>query len=255
MNTFGSHILVVDDQKEIRELLSGLLEQHGFRVTQARDGVGLRRSLKRNRFDLVLLDLMLPGEDGFSLCRYIAEQFDLPVIIVSGRKEDFDRVLGLEMGADDYVTKPYKPKELIARIKAVIRRSERLPQCSRQPPGTEEIRFDDWRLDIRERCIVCNAGETHYLSTAEFNVLMTFLAHPHRTLTRDQILDLAYSRAAYVFDRSVDNIVCRLRKKLEADPRKPRRLVTVWGRGYIFHATVERGGADAGGEHRGSNAA
>ena len=193
------------------------------------------RSLERHQIDLVLLDLILPGEDGLSLCRYIREQLDLPVIILSGRDEDFDQVLGLEIGADDYVTKPYKPNDLLARVRAVIRRSESMPPQSRQMGEVEEIRFDGWRLEIRERRLTSDKGVAHFLSTAEFNVLWVFLKHPNVTLSRDRILDLAYSRSAYVFDRSVDNVVCRLRKILEEDRKRAKRIVTVWGQGYIFY--------------------
>ena len=236
----NSHIIVVDDDREIRDEVSAYLEQNGFRISQARDGVGLRRSLTLNNFDLVLLDLILPGEDGLSLCRYIREQFDVPIIILSGRNDEFDQVLGLEVGADDYITKPFKPNDLIARIRAVIRRSERMPLQHRSVAETEEICFDEWRLDVRERRLTSVDGQSHFLSTAQFNVLTTFLQHPNVTLSRNQILDIAYSRSAYVFDRSIDNVVCRLRKILEDDRQRPKRIVTVWGQGYIFYMGSEK---------------
>jgi len=233
------HILVVDDHRDIRDLLAKYLAQHEMRVTVADGGAAMKKALKTSAVDLVVLDVMMPGEDGLSLCRHLRATSALPVILLTARAEDTDRVVGLEIGADDYVTKPFNPRELVARIKAVLRRAQSLPP-ERAPLDAKQIRFDRWILDVNRRELLDEEGVATPLSTADFKLLSAFLNHPRRTLSREQLLDLTSGRSAQVFDRSIDNQVSRLRKKLEADPKKPALIKTVWGGGYVLAAEVER---------------
>lgn len=233
------HILVVDDHRDIRDLLAKYLAQHEMRVTLADGGAAMKKALKTSAVDLVVLDIMMPGEDGLSLCRHLRATTALPVILLTARAEDTDRVVGLEIGADDYVTKPFNPRELVARIKAVLRRARSLPP-ERAPLDARQIRFDRWILDVNRRELLDEEGVATPLSTADYKLLSAFLNHPRRTLSREQLLDLTSGRAAQVFDRSIDNQVSRLRKKLEADPKKPALIKTVWGGGYVLAAEVER---------------
>jgi len=233
------HILVVDDHRDIRDLVGKYLAKHGLRVTVAEGGVAMRRALKASAVDLVVLDIMMPGEDGLSLCRHLRETTQLPVILLTAMAEDTDRVVGLEIGADDYLTKPFNPRELLARIKAVLRRTQSLPP-QRRAAGSERLRFDRWTFDPNRREVIDRDGAAVPLSTAEARLLATFLDHPHMVLSRDQLLDLTQGRAAKVFDRSIDNQVSRLRRKIEADPKAPALIKTVWGGGYSFAAKVER---------------
>ena len=232
------HILVVDDHRDIRDLVGKYLAKHGLRVSTAEGGAAMRRLLKASAVDLVVLDVMMPGEDGLSLCRHLRETTDLPVILLTAMAEETDRVIGLEIGADDYVTKPFNPRELLARIKAVLRRAQSLPPQRRAAPASR-LRFGPWTFDPARRELLDTEGTAVPLSTAEFQLLGAFLAHPNRVLSRDQLLDLTQGRAAKVFDRSIDNQVSRLRRKIEADPKKPVLIKTVWGGGYTLAAEVE----------------
>ena len=234
------HILVVDDHRDIRDLLARYLVKNGLRVTAAESAAAARRVLDEAAIDLVVLDIMMPGEDGLSLCRDLRAAGTLPVILLTAMAEETDRIVGLEIGADDYVTKPFNPRELLARIKAVLRRSEQMPAAARVPAARERLRFDRWVLDAGQRELVGEDGVARPLSNGEFLLLSTFLAHPGRVLSRDQLLDLTRGRAAKVFDRSIDNQVSRLRRKIEADPKNPRLIKTVWGGGYQFAGTVEK---------------
>jgi two-component system OmpR family response regulator len=229
------HILVVDDDREIRDLLNRFLVKHGLRVSTARDGVEMSRILDGAAIDLVVLDLMLPGEDGLSLCRKLRSTTTLPVIMLTAMGEDTDRIVGLEMGADDYLPKPFNPRELLARIKAVLRRVQSLPAAS---PKGDTAKFDGWTLDLGSRRLTSPQGEEVELSTGEYDLLLAFATHPRRVLSRDQLLDLARGRTAAPFDRSVDIQVMRLRRKIEADPKEPRLIKTVRGGGYMFAAEV-----------------
>jgi len=231
------HILVVDDHQEIRDLVARYLEQYEMRVSTARDGQEMKKRLASSAIDLVVLDLMMPGEDGLALCRHLREHSQIPVIMLTAMAEETDRVLGLEMGADDYLTKPFFPRELLARIKAVLRRTEALPP-QRETPVVEQLRFADWRLDVARRELVGLDEVAVPLSTAEFKLLSTFLAHPRRVLSREQLLDLTRGRQADVFDRSIDNQVSRLRRKIEQDPSNPVLIKTVWGGGYMLSVEV-----------------
>ena len=234
MNT-SPHILIVDDHREIRELVSRALIKEGFRVSTAADGRALRRMVVDNRIDLVLLDLMLPGEDGLSLCRFLRAETALPIIMITAKGEEIDRVIGLEMGADDYLPKPFGSRELIARIRAVLRRCGPAPLPER-PKG---YRFAMWRLDVDARELIGNDGVAIPLSTGEFDLLTTFLERPRHVLSREQLLDLTRGREAAAFDRSIDTQVSRLRKKVESDPSDPKIIKTVWGGGYVLTTHVE----------------
>ena len=237
MNQGSPHILVVDDHSEIRDLLKRFLEQHGMRVSCARDGKEMKRLLEEREFDLLVLDLMMPGEDGLTLCRELRVKSNLPIIMLTAMGEETDRIIGLEMGADDYLAKPFNPRELLARIKAVMRRT----QAETQPAAetlTRDLRFDRWLLDVNRRELVDEEGVGMSLSTAEFDLLKVFLERPQRVLSRDQLLDLARGREAVAFDRAIDTLVSRLRRKLERDPKNPELIKTIWGGGYLFAADV-----------------
>jgi len=233
------HILVVDDHRDIRDLLAKYLVKHGLRVTVADGGGALRRALHASAIDLVVLDIMMPGEDGLSLCRFLRETTDIPVILLTAMAEETDRVVGLEIGADDYLTKPFNPRELLARIKAVLRRAQSLPR-QRDAVIGNRISFDRWRLDVDQRELVGDDDVVTPLSNGEFLLLSAFLARPDMVLSRDQLLDLTRGRAANAFDRSIDNQVSRLRRKVETDPKNPTLIKTVWGGGYRFTAAVRR---------------
>ncbi|WP_340117464.1 response regulator [Pelagibius sp. 7325] len=231
------HIAIVDDHKDIRELVARYLGEHGYRVSVAESAVALRRLLQRSAPDLIVLDIMMPGEDGLSVCRDLRTTGNLPIILLTAVAEDTDRIIGLEMGADDYVTKPFNPRELLARVKAVLRRVQSLPPRQSLPPG-KAIRFDRWTLEVGRRELVSADGVAVPLSTAEFRLLSALLDHPGMVLTRDQLLDLTVGRAADVYDRSIDNQVSRLRRKIELDPKNPLLIKTHWGGGYSFAAEV-----------------
>lgn len=237
MNQGSTHILVVDDHSEIRDLLKRFLEQHGLRVSCARDGKEMKRLLEEREFDLLVLDLMMPGEDGLTLCRELRVKSNMPIIMLTAMGEETDRIIGLEMGADDYLAKPFNPRELLARIKAVMRRTQADTQPSPEAL-TRDLRFDRWLLDINRRELVDEDGVGLSLSTAEFDLLKVFLERPQRVLSRDQLLDLARGREAVAFDRAIDTLVSRLRRKLERDPKNPELIKTIWGGGYMFSADV-----------------
>ena len=234
-----SHILVVDDHRDIREPLGAYLEKNGYRVSMAADAQAARRLIDSAAIDLVVLDIMMPGEDGLSLCRYLRETSQISVILLTARADETDRIVGLEMGADDYVTKPFSPRELLARIKSVLRRIHSLPP-QRQPVDAAQVQFEGWTLDLARRQIIDAENIAIPLSAAEFALLDAFLRHPRMVLSRDQLLDLTQGREANVFDRSIDNQVSRLRKKIEVDPKNPALITTVRGGGYMFTSSVER---------------
>ncbi len=239
MTPEDQHILVVDDHRDIRESLAQFLRKNGRRATAVEGAEAARKTIKEHRIDLVILDIMMPGEDGLSLCRHIRETNHIPVILLSARGEELDRIIGLEVGADDYVVKPFNPRELLARIDAVLRRTHALPPEAQSQSG-EMLRFDRWTLKVAERELVDDDGNAHELSTGEYRLLLTFLQRPKIVLTRDQLLDLAFDRGSDVFDRAVDTQVSRLRRKIEADARLPKLIKTVWGGGYVFTVPVEK---------------
>ena len=233
------HILVVDDQRDIREPLARYLENHGLRVSLAPGAGEAREFLRRSAVDLVILDIMMPGEDGLSLCRHLRESANMPVILLTAMAEDADRIVGLEVGADDYVVKPFNPRELLARVKAVLRRATSLPHA-KQASTDQRLSFDRWTFDLGRREIIGADGVSVPLSTAEFRLLSALVQRPRMVLTRDQLLDLTSGREAQPFDRSIDNQISRLRRKIERDPRSPELIKTAWGDGYTFVAEVAR---------------
>ncbi|WP_260294858.1 response regulator [Sedimenticola hydrogenitrophicus] len=238
------HILVVDDDPEIRQLLQAYLEQNGYRVTAVGEGKAMNRVLEEQRIDLVVLDLMLPGADGLELCRNLRVKSRVPIIMLTARGDEMDRILGLEMGADDYLPKPFNPRELLARIKVVLRRSAALPYDQPESP-VRAIRFANWTLDPVARHLESSSGAVVPLSGAEYRLLKVFLEHPNRVLNRDQLLDLTQGRDADPFDRSIDVLVSRLRRRLEDDPKDPGIIKTVRGEGYVFAVQVNHRGNTA----------
>jgi two-component system, OmpR family, response regulator len=230
-------LLVVDDDREIRNLLAGFLTKHGFRVLTAGDGKEMRQVLDDCRTDLVVLDLMLPGEDGLVLCRELRARSELPVIMLTAMAEEIDRIVGLEIGADDYLSKPFSPRELLARIKAVLRRAHgESPALDAESAGI--LRFAGWGLDQVGRRVTSPDGREVELTAGEFDLLAAFAARPGRVLSREQLLDLARGREAKAFDRSIDSLISRLRRKLELDATRPTLIKTVRSGGYVFTATV-----------------
>jgi two-component system phosphate regulon response regulator OmpR len=229
-------VLVVDDEAEIREMLSEYLNSHGFEVMAADSGKSMRELLAKQVPDVVLLDVNLPGEDGLTLARYIRERFDLPIIMVTAADEVVDRVVGLEVGADDYLTKPFDPRELRARIKSVLRRYQRVAPATRvtQESTGRRIAFGRCTLDLDTRQLLDADNREIPLTSMEFDLLKVFAERPNRVLTRDQILNITRNRDWDPFDRSIDIRIARLRKKIEADPDKPGTLKTVRGSGYVF---------------------
>lgn len=233
------HLLLVDDERSIREPLAQYLTKQGFRVTQAGDAEGARARMAAYAIDLVILDIMMPGEDGLSLCRHIRATSETPVILLTARSEETDRIVGLEMGADDYVVKPFSPRELSARIKVILRRVSS-GVAKQHAPESGSFAFAGWVLKTGERVLVDRDGVSVPLSTGEYNLLHALVTRPRAVLTRDQLLDLTQGREAAAFDRAIDNQVSRLRKKIETDPKNPVLIKTVWGGGYTLAAEVTR---------------
>jgi two-component system OmpR family response regulator len=232
------HILIVDDDREIRTLLADYLHKQGYRVSAVADGRALWSTLDSARVDLIILDVMLPGDDGFVLCRNLQARGNWPVIMLTAKGEDTDRIVGLELGADDYLPKPFNPRELLARIKSVLRRHRAVPDnLQAQPAGA--LRFAGWTLDLTARNLVSPQQVVVPLSGAEFRLLRVFVTYPNRVLSRDQLMDLTVGREADPFDRSVDVQVSRLRQRLGDDAREPIIIKTVRGEGYVLAASVE----------------
>jgi two-component system OmpR family response regulator len=233
-------ILIVDDDSDIRTLLAAFLVSHGFSVTTARDGVEMQICLEEGDHDLAILDLMLPGQDGLDLCRQLRRHSTMPVIMLTARTEETDRIVGLEIGADDYVTKPFNPRELLARIRAVLRRTGAGPGVAGGPAPVRSYRFEGWALSLERRELTNPAGIMVDLSTGEFDLLLAFLEAPNRVLTREQLLDAARSQPDTVFDRAIDVQVSRLRKKIEPAEAGAPIIRTVRGAGYLFVPRVSR---------------
>ncbi len=237
--TSARHIAVVDDDREIRSLLTQFLEKHGFRVSAVGDGRSLRRLLASQRIDLVVLDVMLPGgEDGLTLCRQISATGQLPIIMLTGKSDEVDRIIGLEIGADDYLAKPFNPRELLARVRNVLRRWDFAP---RKPDIREasRYRFANWTLDAPARELIDEDGSRHPLTGAEFRLLLAFVSHPNRVLSRHQLIELTSTRRSELFDRSIDVRVSRLRQLLRDNLGAPRIIKTVYGDGYVLGTTVD----------------
>lgn len=231
------HILIVDDDRDIRDLLSEYLQKQGYRTTVAADGRTMRAVLARQEPTLIVLDLMLPGEDGLTLCREVRAHSDVPIIMLTARGEEVDRIVGLEMGADDYLSKPFSPRELVARIKSILRRTRALPS-NLKPDHIRTMHFTGWTLDVVTRNLISPEGVTIALSGTDFKLLRIFLDHPNRVLTRDQLIDMTQSRDAGPFDRSIDLQVSRLRRRLNDNPKDPTIIKTSRGEGYVLASEV-----------------
>ena len=231
-------LLLVDDEATLREPLAEYLSRQGFDVADAASAALARSHLRDTEPDLVLLDIMMPGEDGLSLCRHLVEARDIPVILLTAKGEATDRIVGLEIGADDYVVKPFEPRELVARIRSVLRRASRsITQVADQE---EILEFEGWQLDPLKRRLTDPEGAVVSISTSEFRLLMALLDHPRQVMDRDRLLDIVQGREAHLFDRAIDNQVSRLRRKIEVDSRNPLLIQTVWGGGYQMAADVRR---------------
>jgi two-component system OmpR family response regulator len=238
----ADHILLVDDDRDIRDLLSAYLVKNGLRVTAVPTGRHMRIALEQSGpFDLVILDLMLPGEDGLALCRDLraGRHKALPILMLTARGDEADRILGLEMGADDYLAKPFAARELLARLRAVLRRTRMLPPNMRSNDEARWLAFGDWRLDTVDRHLLDAEDVVVPLSGAEYRLLRVFLDHPQRVLNRDQLLTITQGREAELFERSIDLMVSRLRRCLRDDAREPRYIKTVRSEGYVFSTQVE----------------
>ncbi|WPC72857.1 response regulator [Vibrio porteresiae] len=232
-------ILVVDDHKDIRDLLQRFLQQHGLRVMTAADGNEMYKHLNAQRFDLIILDLMLPGKDGITLCRELRAENNIPIIMLTALGEEVDRIVGLEVGADDYLAKPFNPRELLARIKSVLRRHFAIPNVEEQTSGTpKNYLFNQWLLNTTTRELRNPQQALIPLTSTEFTMLLAFLCHPNVVLSREDLLKLVQGRGADVYDRSIDTLISRLRKKIETDPKQPKLIKTIWGGGYQFSCEV-----------------
>ncbi|HWA23081.1 MAG TPA: response regulator [Caulobacterales bacterium] len=234
------NILIVDDDPELRRLIGEFLGKHGFDVALAPDAKGMDAVLDRQRVDLIVLDLMMPGEDGLSVCRRISASRRIPVVMLSAASEETDRIVGLEVGADDYVRKPCSPRELLARIRAVLRRAADRNDAPELSGDHDIYEFADWRLDMMRRELRSPDGVLVNLSSGEFALLRAFLEHPQRVLTRDQLLDYARGRDAFAYDRAIDVQVSRLRRKLESASSETELIKTVRNEGYVFASPVRR---------------
>lgn len=234
MNEHSIHLLIVDDDPDIRDLLAHYLQSYGMQCLCVGNGQAMRDALAHNSFDLIILDLMLPGEDGLSLCRHVRSVGDTPIIMLTARGESADRVVGLELGADDYVVKPFDPRELVARIHTILRRA----RGSSTPSEQDTVQFSGWRLSHLKREITTPAQLVVPLSNAEYRLLCAFLERPQRILSREQLMDAARGRTVEAFDRSIDLLVSRLRQKLGDDPKQPQLLKTVRGEGYLLDSKV-----------------
>jgi len=228
----GTRILVVDDDADLRWMVEKYLSKHEFVVTLAEDGVQMREVLENQEFDLAILDINLPGEDGLSLARYLRSNYQIGIIMLSAAAEVFDRIVGLEMGADDYVTKPFEPRELLARVKSVLRRVQGMLEREAEPDS--RVRFGGYTLDLEAHQLLDQNDESISLTSMEFDLLKAFAENPNKVLDRDQLLSLSHNRDWDPFDRSIDIRITRLRRKIEVEPSKPQIIKTVRGAGYIF---------------------
>lgn len=235
----ANKILIVDDDREIRTLLADYLDSNGYSTVTAADGNAMATALEANKIDLIVLDLNMPGDDGLTLCRNLRAKSAMPVIMLTARSEPLDRIIGLEMGADDYLSKPFEPRELLARIRSVLRRAHS-PAHNGTNDTVQRLKFGDWTLDITARHLISPQGLVVALSGAEFRMLEIFLEHPNRVLNRDQLLNIMHGRDADPFDRSIDIQISRLRQKLGEDARSPQVIKTVRNGGYVLSVNVTR---------------
>lgn len=233
------HVLIVDDDQRIRTMLARYLGDNGLRVSQAANGRQMFDACANGRIDVIILDIMMPGEDGLSLCRRMRAQSPVPIILLTAVNGDADRVIGLEIGADDYICKPFNPRELLARVRAVVRRLNANSTHAEHPASTC-YQFEGWVLHSIRRTLTSPANVLTELTSGEFDLLLAFLEHPQRPLTRDQLLDLAHGRSSDIYSRSIDVQISRLRRKIEPDPQAPTFIKTVRNEGYVFTPTVSR---------------
>lgn len=240
MNSNAQHILIVDDDLDIRQLISRFLEQHEFRTRTAKNGDEMHALLEKNQFDLIILDVMMPGQDGLSLCQTLRKTSSIPIIMLTAVTEDVDRILGLEMGADDYLSKPFNPRELLARIKAILRRTQHGESAGQPAVEERTYHFGQWILNKTKRQLTTLDNVEITLSSGEYNLLLVFLERPQQVLSRDLLLDITKNREAGPYDRSIDIQISRLRHKLEEDPKNPQLIKTVRGGGYVLSETVSR---------------
>jgi two-component system phosphate regulon response regulator OmpR len=227
-------VLIVDDDREVREMLAEYLASHGFEAATAESGTAMRAELARGAPDVVLLDVRLPGEDGLTLARFLRERYDVGIIMVTGAGEVVDRIVGLEMGADDYVAKPFDLRELLARVKSVVRRIQAAPRAAAAPPAPERATIGRCALDLRSRQLFGPDGAEIPITAMEFDLLKAFVDHPNQVLSRDRLLTLTRNREWEPFDRSIDIRITRVRRKIEEDPDSPKAIRTVRGAGYMF---------------------
>ena len=232
--THSLNILIVDDDEEIRTLLADFLGQHHMQISLAEDGDAMKACLQQQKFDLMILDVMLPGEDGLTLCRKVRAHSNMPIIMLTAMGEDTDRIIGLEIGADDYIAKPFNPRELLARIKAILRRT-----TDEEPKRQQSVvKFSNWTFDLDGRRLISPDDLEVTLSAGEYDLLVVFVKQPKVVLSRDQLLDLTKNRSAGPFDRSIDVQISRIRQKIETQPKNPQLIKTVRGGGYVFTSDV-----------------
>jgi two-component system OmpR family response regulator len=234
-----ARLLIVDDDREIRDLVSRFLTKHGYKVAAARDSEAMEEILAGGRIDLLILDLMLPGKSGLEICRDLRARSSIPILVLTAMGDQTDRIVGLEMGADDYLAKPFSPRELLARIRAILRRVSTPAAPGRVVATAKLLRFAGWKLDLGRRRLEAPDGVIVDLTTGEYELLIAFAEHPQRVMNRNQLLDLARGRDAAPFDRSIDVQVSRIRRKIESDPKVPSMIITVRGDGYMFTPDVE----------------
>jgi two-component system OmpR family response regulator len=232
------HILIVDDDRQIRQRLAKFLREHGLSVSEAGNGREMTSLLQRGQIDLVVLDIMMPGDDGLTLCRQLRAETMMPIILLTALSADTDRIVGLELGADDYVTKPFNPRELLARIRALIRRASAAPVIGSTRPRAPIYRFAGWSLDVNRRVLVSPTEVLVVLTSTEFDLLVAFAENAQRAISRDQLLEYLHGRVANQFDRSIDVHISRLRRKVESDPQNPALIKTIRHEGYFFTPAV-----------------
>lgn len=237
MTTLNKHILIVDDEREITAPLATYLNKHGYKTSIAYNGHDMDKVLRRENIDLIVLDIMMPGEDGLSICRRLQDSKQIPVILLTALTDETDRIIGLEVGADDYLAKPFSPRELVARIKSVIRRSEMLPHHKKLTTGM--VKFDRWRINLSYKELIDKDNVVTLLSSGEHRLLVSLIEYAGITLSRDQLMDMTKGEEAKMFDRSIDNHISRLRQKIEKDPKNPKIITTHRGGGYVFVAQLE----------------
>lgn len=238
----NGHILIVDDDPSICELVTEYLQQYAYKMSIANNGQQMWKALENEPIDLIILDITMPGEDGLTLCRKLRHTSSIPILILSAADEEADRILGLEIGADDYLTKPFSSRELLARVKALLRRStyKSIKTEAHNLATMPKIHFAGWTLDLYKRCLHARDGKIIPLTNLEYELLVAFVQHPEEALSRDQLMDLTTGKEADIFDRSIDVLVGRLRKKIETDPKQPRIIATVRGYGYQLDTPVTR---------------